>query len=76
MCMGKHRQVDSVRSSEELFKLRGFKHGCLWQEGKDSSTIVIDHDDAEIDTASIEPEQTIRVVQERNIPYEQCGRNP
>jgi hypothetical protein len=65
--MSQHCQVDSMGRAKELLELGGFKHGCLGQEGKDSSPIVINHNDAEIDATSPETEQTVRVVQESNI---------
>ena len=65
--MSQHCQVDSMRRTKKLFELRGFKRRRLGQKGKNSSPIVIYHNDAEIDATSIETEQTICVVQKSNI---------
>jgi hypothetical protein len=68
--VSQHCQVHSMWRTEKLLELIGFKCRCLGQEGKDSSPIVINHNDAEIDATSIETEQTIRVVQKSNITNE------
>jgi hypothetical protein len=68
------REVGFMRRSEHFFERLRSKQSPLWKERKDSATTIVDHDYAQVDPSISEANQTIRVVQERDIPDEERRR--
>ena len=66
------REIDAVRRAEERLEVLG--QVGLGQEREDAATVIVDHDEGDVEPAARGAEEAVRIVQEAQIAEERHDR--